>query len=144
VITQRTIRHHLTGIIIAVIAAIGFLGAIQVSLEEFQTGTGCPHFGAIPACYIVSLAYALILISVVLKNPLKSVLFYTGWAPVFLLALSGTVLELFGRDTCPKVDGGWPKCYFSLALAVAIILPVLLNWLLSPKKNLSSDRSKRS
>ena len=125
-------------VIIAVLASVGLTGVLPVSLAELQAGSACPHLGPIPACHIVSVAYGLILLSVLANRLWKPGLFFWGWIPVFLLAASGSTLELFGRDTCPKTADGWPKCYSSLMLASLVILPLVMSWLIqrqNPQRN---------
>jgi len=117
-------------LIIAGLAIVGLVGVLPVSWDELISGSACPHLGPIPACHIVSVAYSLILLSVVDYRLWKPGLFIWGWLPVFILALNGSTLELWGRDTCPKTAGGWPKCFSSLALASFIILPLVVSWLI--------------
>jgi len=52
-------------------------------------------------------------------------LFLADWLPVFLLAVTGTTLELFGRTTCPATAAGTPMCYYSLLVSV-LLLPSFL------------------
>lgn len=121
---------RISRLLIAALTVIGLAGILPVSLVEMQTGSGCPHLGPIPACHIVSIAYGLILISVSHQKLWKRHLFFWGWIPVFILAATGSGLELLGQDICPKTDNGWPKCYSSLILACVIFLPILFNWFL--------------
>ncbi len=37
-------------------------------------------------------------------------------------------LELLGHGTCPKTESGLPKCFFSLVLAVELLLPFLVHF----------------
>ena len=111
---------------VAGIALIGLIGVVPVSLAELSSSGACPHLGPLPACHLVTLAYGAILASAVFLHRWWRALFLVGWLPVFGLAAIGTALELTGHEACPKTDGGWPKCYFSLALACAAIAPVLL------------------
>ena len=113
--------------VIAVLAFIGLAGVLPVSYSELSTQTACPHLGFIPACHIVTLAYAIVLLTAVHSRIWKTWLFVLGWLPIFLLALAGTTLELLGNGTCPETAGGIPKCYFSLGLAIALVLPVLIH-----------------
>lgn len=115
-------------IIIATLASFGLAGVLPISIMELQTANACPHFGPVAICHIVSIGYGLIFSSAVLKPIWKFGIFFIGWTPVFFLAANGALLELLGKDVCPKFDNDWPKCFFSLALACAIIIPVLLNW----------------
>jgi len=90
-------------------------------ISQLQGNKACPMLGFIPACYIVFLGYLAMAISVTI-NPRKTAwLFYPGWLPVFLFALTGTSLEIMGRPTCPATSSGIPLCYFSLAISIALV-----------------------
>ena len=116
-------------VIVALLAAIGLAGVLPVSLAELSSGAACPHLGPIPACHVVAIAYSAVLLSVLHPRLWHPSLFLSGWLPIFLLAAMGSVSELLGLDVCPKTaSGGIPKCFFSLGLAVALILPVLLHF----------------
>jgi hypothetical protein len=115
-------------VIVALLAAIGLAGVLPVSLAELSSGVACPHLGPIPACHVVSIAYSAVLLSVLHPRLWRPSLFLSGWLPIFLLAAMGSVSELLGLDVCPKTSDGIPKCFFSLGLAVALILPVLLHF----------------
>jgi len=106
---------------------IGLIGVIPVSLAEISTGGACPYLGPIPACHVVSLAYATTLVVVLHPGFWNLWVFLAAWAPIFLFAATGSVLELLGNDTCPKTAGGIPKCYFSFALSVALVLPIIVS-----------------
>ena len=53
---------------------------------------------------------------------LSRALFFTGWALVFLIAVTGTGFEITVGETCPSSNSGVPLCYFSLGFCVAIFL----------------------
>jgi len=75
--------------------------------------------GPIPACIIVFIGYFLALVSTVIyKKKYALKLFYIGWTPVFLLAISGVILELTRGQICPPGPAGIPKCFISLAMAI--------------------------
>jgi len=71
----------------------------------------------IPACYLVTIGYALMALSCLLR---KSGLFRVGWIPVALLAAVGSLAEVFGNEVCPRSESGTPLCYYSLAFALLI------------------------
>jgi hypothetical protein len=96
-----------------------------VVVAEWQGQNACPKIGPIPACYLISVAYAAIGVSALVQPRRLTWLFLAGWLPVFLLAASGTTLELFGRDACPVTAAGTPMCYYSLTVAL-ILLPAFL------------------
>lgn len=112
---------------IGLIAAIGLAGVLPVSLVELSSRGACPHLGVIPACHLVSIAYGAVLLTVLHDRLWNRWVFLLAWFPIFVLAATGSGLELMGHDTCPKTEGGIPKCYFSLALAMALVLPFLVH-----------------
>lgn len=114
-------------IIIAALALFGFIGVVPVSLAEFSSGGACPHLGPIPACHLVLLAYGTALLTVLHSRLWSPWVFLLAWFPIFALAATGSGLEFLGHDTCPKTTGGIPKCYFSLGLAIALVLPFLVH-----------------
>jgi hypothetical protein len=118
-IAHNKTLHQTSFIITILLAAIALMAVIPVSYTTLMTNKGCPYLWLIPACYIVTIGYTLILISLFTR---KNNLFLMGWSPVFLLALAGTITELSGVDVCPKASSGTPMCYFSLAFSVVIAL----------------------
>lgn len=109
------------------LALVGLVGVVPVSLAELVVGGACPHLGPLPACHLVTVAYGVVLISVLRPRLWTPALFAAGWAPIFLLAAAGSGLELLGHGTCPKTEGGMPKCFFSLGLAVALFVPFAIH-----------------
>lgn len=124
--------------IVAALALLGLLGVLPVSLAEFSTGGACPHLGALPACHLVSLAYGTVLMTVLHNRLWSPWLFLLAWLPIFALAATGSGLELMGYGTCPKTASGLPKCFFSLGLAVALLMPFLVH--IAKSKRLTAQR----
>ena len=114
-------------VIVAVLALIGLISVLPVSLAELSTGDACPHLGTLPACHLVSLAYAMVFLTVLHRRLWNPWVFLISWLPIFALAATGSGLELMGHETCPKTESGIPKCFFSLGLAVALLIPFLIN-----------------
>lgn len=110
-------------VVILGIAAMALYRLFPVILAEWQGTQPCPAVGPIPACYVVGVGYAAMGVAALVGLTRVGWLFLIGWLPVFLLALSGTTLELAGRPTCPLTPSGTPMCYFSLAIAGLILLP---------------------
>ena len=107
---------------VALLACLTVLsGIVPISFAHFQTGDACPNLGPIPACYVVLLAYSAMAIAVSVGWQKMKWLFFIGVTPVIMLAVAGTSLELFGRPTCPRSDGGWPLCYTSLAIGLTLL-----------------------
>jgi hypothetical protein len=121
--------------VIGFFALVGLAGVLPVSMAELTTGSACPHLGPVPACHLVSIAYAAVLISVLHSRLWKPSLFLLAWSPIFLLAATGSGLELTGHGTCPKTSGEIPKCFFSLGLAVALIVPFLIHFAQTRRSN---------
>lgn len=115
---------------------IGLLGALKISYANF-TGQACPKMWIVPICYLVFLAYALMLGSVIVRhNGCKHYFFAIGWSIAFVFALLGSAAEwLGGGGVCPSSSsggvrgasaGGIPMCYISLALTVIILVLFLI------------------
>lgn len=100
-------------------------GLIPLILDELNGIDACPMLGPIPACYLVGFGYVAMAIATIISPRKLTVLFLLGWTPVFLLALSGSIMEILGHSTCPISPQGTPLCYFSLTVA-ALLLPVFL------------------
>lgn len=114
-------------IAIAAMALIGLVGVVPVSLAELSAGGACPHLGPLPACHLVSVAYGTVLLTVLHPRLWNRWVFLVAWLPIFALAAAGSGLELLGHGTCPKTEGGIPKCFFSLGLAAALFVPFLIH-----------------
>ena len=112
-------------IMVVIVASWVLAGLVPLVLDEFRGIDACPMLGPLPACFPVGLGYFAMAIAALFSPRKLTVLFLLGWAPVFLLALTGSILEIFGRTTCPASPAGTPLCNFSLAVA-SLILPVFL------------------
>jgi len=127
-------KRSVIDIVLWVLLAIGFFGAAKVSYENF-TGSPCPHVGIVPICYVVLVAYGLMILAMLLPHAkVKHFLFCPGWGTAFLVALLGTIAEVTsGGGVCPSSGGGSlrggaastgsiPLCYISLALTIVILI----------------------
>lgn len=117
---SRILRLCLAGFSVYVLS-----GLIPISFAHWQTGVVCPMLGPLPACYLVSACYAAMGLAAVLWNKRLNGLFFAGAAPVILLALTGTSLELSGRPTCPRSETGLPLCYLSLIAGIMMLVVFL-------------------
>ncbi len=117
---SRILRLCLAGFSVYVLS-----GLIPISFAHLQTGVVCPMLGPLPACYLVSACYAAMGLADVLWNKRLNGLFFAGAAPVILLALIGTSLELSGRPTCPRSETGLPLCYLSLIAGIMMLVVFL-------------------
>jgi hypothetical protein len=115
-------------------------GIVPISITHMHTGDACPLIGPIPACYIVSICYAAMGIASLLWAKPLNWLFFAGSAPVILLALAGTSMELMGRPTCPVSDAGTPLCFYSLAVGISM-LTIFLVALKMEQRQLASEGS---
>ena len=108
---------------------LGFVGATNVSLDNFN-GNPCPSFFSVPVCYVVMLAYGLMLGSLVINhNGCKHHFFCIGWGVAFTIALLASLAEFFaGGGVCPSSGGGLrgatgtPLCYISLIMLIGILM----------------------
>ena len=112
-----------------ILVVLGFVGVTSVSIANFN-GTPCPSLFSIPVCYVVMVAYGLMLASLVVKhNGCKHHFFCIGWGLAFVIALFASLAEFFaGGGICPSSGvglrgavGGIPLCYISLIMLVAIL-----------------------
>lgn len=104
--------------LLILIAGFGSLAGARLSLDHLTQGEICPVIGPIPACYIVLLGYLCVLVAAIrLSKSGSKQLFYIGWAPVFMLAFAGVIMELTQGDICPKGPVGIPQCYISFVMA---------------------------
>lgn len=102
---------------------VGLYGALSVSYTTITGTSPCPSIAGIPACFIVLAGYSLMLLATFITQTKKSTwFFFTGWAPVFLLAFVGSIFEIGNGDTCPKSSSGLALCYVSLTFAIAVIV----------------------
>ena len=121
---------NITNILLWALLLLGFLGAAKISYEN-MTGTPCPYIAVVPICYVVFLAYGLMLISVLIRH--MGSMHYTfcvGWGVAFLIALVGSIAEIAaGGGVCPTTGGGIrdgsgsiPMCFASLAMLIIILV----------------------
>ena len=109
--------YQTTRIALLALASFGAVAGGRLSLDHLQHGEICPTVGSFPACIIVFLGYFLIVLSALfIRNKAVTKLFYVGWAPVFLLAATGVILELTKGRVCPPGAFGIPQCFFSLTM----------------------------
>ncbi len=109
----------------------GFLSAGKVSFDNMG-GLACPSLFSVPVCYIVTIAYGLMLGSLIINHDgCKHHFFCAGWGVAFVIALFASLAELFGGGgICPSSSGGLragsaagvPLCYISLAILIAILV----------------------
>ena len=114
-------RLNVTTVALLAILGIGLWGGLSVSYANFNAQQACPHLAGLAICYIVTIAYGLMLITLFMKRSrLHSILFSTAWGITFLIALSGSILEISRGAVCPTTSFMLPLCYVSLAMCLAI------------------------
>lgn len=97
---------------IILLGIIGFIGVTNISYVHWSGESSCPMLGVVPACYVIFVAYAMVVVSMFLKDNAKKI-FLIFWLPIIVLALIGSVGELTNLMQCPHTADGTPKCYFS-------------------------------
>ena len=129
--------------------ALGFLGALKVSYANLM-GSPCPYIAIIPICYVVLIAYGLMIASVLIPhNGCKHYFFCAGWGTAFVIALLGSVAEISaGGGVCPTSGGSGirgassgsiPLCFASLAM----LLVILILFLMGPYKRACAIRNSK-
>lgn len=122
------------------LSLLGGYGALVISLANYHEHSSCPSVFSIPACYLILICYLILsslwLASLIASSTLllkyRSRLFWFALTPVLILAIMGSIGELFGIVSCPKTSNGIAKCFLSLGL----ILTIGICWLLSkPRKS---------
>ena len=76
--------------------------------------------GTIPECYIIFIAYAMIVISMFLPKKIQKKVFIFFWLTIIILALLGSLEELTGLAECPHTGIGIHKCYFSAIFSTLV------------------------
>ena len=114
-----------------ILIIFGFASALQISIENIS-GVACPNIFAIPVCYVVTIAYGLMLGSLIINhNGCKHHFFCAGWGTAFVIALFASIAEMAGSGgICPSTSSGGlrggtsvgiPMCYISLGMLVLIL-----------------------
>lgn len=100
----------------------GFFGGLNVSYVNFTGEQACPNVAGLAICYVVTLAYGVMLVSLFIKKAtFHSGLFLPAWGITFFIALYGSSLELIQGDVCPKASNLIPLCFVSLAMCLVIV-----------------------
>lgn len=103
------------------------MGAVNLSIDEWGTVGSCPNIG-VPACYLVAVAYFLILVSCInLNKSLYRKLFFAGVTVVLGLAVVGSFRQVTEMAQCPQTGAGFPMCYISLFMAMTITIAFFSN-----------------
>ena len=131
---NRKVLGNIAHILIWLLGFFGLNGTFSLVKEEYTYSNICPKLLGIPACYFILTCLILILISHAgwLKDRLW--LFRIGAGIAVLIALFGSVGQIFGWLECPKTEGGIPMCYLSLGMFFGLIFLKIL------ERNIFSQR----
>lgn len=99
---------------------IGLFFSLYLVVSEIFNSGICPKIFGIPACYIVLLAFILVIISNFFKIFLNYLIFYMGWFIGFILALWFSFSQIVHIDNCPLLFE-IPMCYLSLIIFIIIL-----------------------
>jgi len=100
---------------------IGLYGALSISYRTITGVEVCPSFLSMRVCFLVALAYSLLMVAVFLNGKRWApIVFIISWLVVFGFALPGSIMEFIQGNTCPRTGAGIPLCYISLALSVIV------------------------
>jgi len=88
-------------------------------LDEIKQSHTCPTLVSIPACFIIYTCFVIPFVLHLLKRFDFLYFLFTGLA--FMIALSGTLMQINGFQDCPKNISGTPMCYYSLLLFTLLI-----------------------
>ena len=110
-------------LIIIIILSIAIYGSFELSINDFRLKDICPKILGVPACYLVTVLFAIGLVAHLTRKLKKqSTFFYLAIGLVCLMAFMGTLTELSGTIVCPRTAGGTPLCYISLGLCICVLV----------------------
>ena len=109
--------------IIILISSLGLIFSIWLIINDFYAPGFCPKFIKIPACYIVFICFAFVLISCFIKGRLSFIIFLTGSISGLGLAVWFSYRQLIGLVVCPVFyDIKIPLCYISFIIFLIITI----------------------
>lgn len=120
------IKFKIMQYILLALTFIATIAGANLTFKHMKVGEVCPMLGPVPACAVVFVSYLLMFISALIITKPKAKLFYLGWMPIFLLALSGVIVEFTGTHICPPGALGIPQCFYSLGIAILCLLLFIL------------------
>lgn len=107
--------------IVVVILSIALYGTFRLVQQEYMLGDQCPKILSIPACYIVLVCFGSALIGHITNRNIGDIIFRIAMVIVTLIAMYGTIGEVFGFAECPKSSLFIPMCYISLSICISVI-----------------------
>ena len=115
-------------ILLWLLLATGLYGALSVSYTTITGTDPCPDVQGLPVCFVVAVGYIMMVASLFMLNKAwKKWIFLSGWLVVFLIAVTGTLLEIMNGNTCPQSADGLPLCYVSLTFSILILVLNFVN-----------------
>lgn len=107
-----------------ILSGISLCASVYLVVIELQRSPFCPPVLGIPACYLVTVSYALVLWSIVFHHShFSSMLFWIGSIAGVSMAIWFSANQLLGAAHCPIILGiPIPLCYASLVAFITLIL----------------------
>jgi len=112
--------RYITHIIFYSLLLLWIYGSSVLSRDNFLIWGVCPNINIIPACYIILVSFIWLWAIHILK--LRNRNFYILAAIPLLIALYGTVFQIFWWVECPKTWGGIPMCFISLSIFTGLVV----------------------
>ena len=107
---------------IVAIAAASLVLTLWLVYNEITNPPYCPRIFYIPACFIVSVAYTLVVVSEFIKKREANILMYLiGAGMGAVLAVWFSFNHIAGLEPCPIILS-IPMCYASLLACVILIV----------------------
>ena len=106
--------------IIILLLLIGLVTSLDLVIKEVQVGRVCPAIGAIPACYLASIYFFLLLITQLKRN--KNMLFFIFASLGLALSLFASVGHRIGNVICPISFFRIPLCFVALLIFTVIVI----------------------
>ena len=121
---NKKINH----IMLIIISIAGFAVSIFLVKQELSTSGFCPPFLGIPACHLISAAFALIFLSVFIrKSHLSILVFHTGFVPGLIMGINFSIRHIISGGVCPGFNG-IPLCFVSLAVFILLGIIRIYFW----------------
>ncbi len=107
--------------ITTLILVFAMYGSAQASVDDWRQKDVCPKILKIPACYIVFASFLIAGLGHFSGSPTGNLLFYGFIGIPAVIALAGSVIELAGKEICPRTGQGIPMCFISLGICVMLL-----------------------
>lgn len=105
---------------VLILSVVGVIFSIYLVITDIQTNGYCPKVTFIPACYLVMIAFVLIILSEFLRELPRDIIFYIGWLIGLPLAVWFSYNQLSGLENCPRLFGV-PMCFLSFGVFLILI-----------------------